>query len=181
MSARIYTECPHCHHRGTISYEVEPGRKIRCASCRKPFTFGPGIEIGDGEPGMGETAPSGPAQSRCPDMPRHGMRFRCPYCSSISQSDKPIPVGLSIRCERCQISYKTTPELEVAEGEAASSEEPVAEKMFCRCCSAVISARACLAPTVANHSRRKRHSTCDCHSPSSFLPNENGALVLLPY
>ena len=41
MSDRISAECPHCHRVGTLPNGVEPGRKVRCPSCRKPFAFEP--------------------------------------------------------------------------------------------------------------------------------------------
>ncbi len=59
MSATIRTECPFCHHHGTLSHEVEPGRKIRCASCRQTFVYEPqpgpkGAEFGEGGPATHE-------------------------------------------------------------------------------------------------------------------------------
>src|ERR1043166_1711346 len=41
MSETIRTECPYCHHRGTLSREVERGREIRCVSCRQVFEYQP--------------------------------------------------------------------------------------------------------------------------------------------
>jgi hypothetical protein len=57
MSATTRTECPYCHHQGSIAQKLQPGTKIRCASCRKTFTYEPhpglaGAEFGVGDPSM---------------------------------------------------------------------------------------------------------------------------------
>ncbi len=55
MSTPIRCQCPYCHHHVTVSYEVEPGRKIRCASCRQVFAYEPQPGLGGTESPLGDS------------------------------------------------------------------------------------------------------------------------------
>jgi hypothetical protein len=57
MSIPTRLECPHCHRHGTTWKKVQPGAKIRCPSCRKPFAYEPQSQVGPAKQVDQESSP----------------------------------------------------------------------------------------------------------------------------
>jgi len=118
MSARINAECPYCHHHGTLSQEVERGRKIRCTSCRQVFAY-------ESQPGPGGTdlplGDSGVKAEAWDEAVREAKLADAPEASELAKHGRTISEGESANDleKRLQLLERANRRLKVGLGLAA--------------------------------------------------------------